>query len=262
MEKHQIIYGSFASSGSVPFKDLNSHHLDSWWTKSPKSDNDLRALQTQLPISIEIAATSVSPLSRLTFASGFVDNQSIFYFTGGKIAVIALKIGADLSHLFCTKDAAPVIKVIVHPILEESYSIRVVVSGYGRMSFVNQMSRENVVRQPKVLLWTYTWTATTRLPTAAYEALSDVFTAKTRGVRAPSVSIFDTCYNQSLPFQFPSISFYFIGSPVLTLASHLLHRLQDFPSSETFSKLEFRYPLMRPVDTLDLARMFAEKQWL
>ncbi|KAJ0034571.1 hypothetical protein Pint_24890 [Pistacia integerrima] len=36
--------------------------------------------------------------------------------------------GADLSHVFCTKDAAPVIKsyspeLIVHPILEESYSI-------------------------------------------------------------------------------------------------------------------------------------------
>lgn len=37
--------------------------------------------------------------------------------------------GADLSHVFCTKDAAPVIKgyspeLIVHPILEESYSVR------------------------------------------------------------------------------------------------------------------------------------------
>ncbi|CAL5392984.1 unnamed protein product [Camellia sinensis] len=42
-------------------------------------------------------------------------------------AISALKIGADLSHVFCTKDAAPVIKsyspeLIVHPILEESYS--------------------------------------------------------------------------------------------------------------------------------------------
>ncbi|XP_044497824.1 ATP-dependent (S)-NAD(P)H-hydrate dehydratase isoform X2 [Mangifera indica] len=47
-------------------------------------------------------------------------------------AISALKIGADLSHVFCTKDAAPVIKgyspeLIVHPILEESYSI----SGLG-----------------------------------------------------------------------------------------------------------------------------------
>ncbi|OVA16281.1 YjeF C-terminal domain [Macleaya cordata] len=44
-------------------------------------------------------------------------------------AISALKIGADLSHVFCTKDAAPIIKsyspeLIVHPILEESYSVR------------------------------------------------------------------------------------------------------------------------------------------
>ncbi|KAL7220519.1 hypothetical protein ACSBR2_013405 [Camellia fascicularis] len=44
-------------------------------------------------------------------------------------AISALKIGADLSHVFCTRDAAPVIKsyspeLIVHPILEESYSVR------------------------------------------------------------------------------------------------------------------------------------------
>ncbi|KAI4311253.1 hypothetical protein MLD38_036162 [Melastoma candidum] len=44
-------------------------------------------------------------------------------------AISALKIGSDLSHVFCTKDAAPVIKsyspeLIVHPILEESYSVR------------------------------------------------------------------------------------------------------------------------------------------
>jgi ATP-dependent NAD(P)H-hydrate dehydratase len=37
--------------------------------------------------------------------------------------------GADLSHVFCTKDAATVVKsyspeLIVHPILEESYSVR------------------------------------------------------------------------------------------------------------------------------------------
>ncbi|CDO99004.1 unnamed protein product [Coffea canephora] len=44
-------------------------------------------------------------------------------------AISALKLGADVSHVFCTKDAATVIKsyspeLIVHPILEESYSIR------------------------------------------------------------------------------------------------------------------------------------------
>lgn len=44
-------------------------------------------------------------------------------------AISALKLGADLSHVFCTKDAAAVIKsyspeLIVHPVLEESYSVR------------------------------------------------------------------------------------------------------------------------------------------
>ncbi|KAL6191132.1 hypothetical protein ACLB2K_037524 [Fragaria x ananassa] len=44
-------------------------------------------------------------------------------------AISALQIGADLSHVFCTRDAASVIKryspeLIVHPILEESYSVR------------------------------------------------------------------------------------------------------------------------------------------
>lgn len=44
-------------------------------------------------------------------------------------AISALRIGADLSHVFCTKDAAPIIKsyspeLIVHPVLEESYSVK------------------------------------------------------------------------------------------------------------------------------------------
>eukprot|EP00252_Welwitschia_mirabilis_P020468 TRINITY_DN5026_c0_g1_i1.p1 TRINITY_DN5026_c0_g1~~TRINITY_DN5026_c0_g1_i1.p1 ORF type:complete len:368 (-),score=69.26 TRINITY_DN5026_c0_g1_i1:71-1174(-) len=43
-------------------------------------------------------------------------------------AISALKIGADLSHVFCTQDAATVIKsyspeLIVHPVLHESYNI-------------------------------------------------------------------------------------------------------------------------------------------
>lgn len=44
-------------------------------------------------------------------------------------AISALKTGADLSHVFCTKDAAPIIKsyspeLIVHPVLEESYNVK------------------------------------------------------------------------------------------------------------------------------------------
>ncbi|KAK0573742.1 hypothetical protein LWI29_012893 [Acer saccharum] len=66
-----------------------------------------------------------------------------------------------------------------------------------------------------------TRTMVTTLPTVAYEALRDAFIAKTSGVKAPSVLIFDTCYQQyNDNFQFPSISFYFLGGPILTLASH------------------------------------------
>ncbi|CAI0466298.1 unnamed protein product [Linum tenue] len=66
-------------------------------------------------------------------------------------AISALKIGADLSHVFCTKDAAPVIKsyspeLIVHPVLEESYSwmerfdCLVVGPGLGRDPFLDCVS--------------------------------------------------------------------------------------------------------------------------
>lgn len=54
---------------------------------------------------------------------GLKEHFSIFFF------LLFFSQGADLSHVFCTKDAAPVIKsytpeIIVHPILEESYSVR------------------------------------------------------------------------------------------------------------------------------------------
>ncbi|KAK3222499.1 hypothetical protein Dsin_009524 [Dipteronia sinensis] len=67
-----------------------------------------------------------------------------------------------------------------------------------------------------------TGTAVTRLPTLAYEALRDAFAAKSSGVpRAPSVSIFDTCFHlYGDEVQFPPISFYFSGGPVLTIASY------------------------------------------
>uniref|UniRef100_F6R5B7 ATP-dependent (S)-NAD(P)H-hydrate dehydratase n=1 Tax=Monodelphis domestica TaxID=13616 RepID=F6R5B7_MONDO len=43
-------------------------------------------------------------------------------------AISALKVGADLSHVFCTKDAAPVIKsyspeLIVHPVLDSPHAV-------------------------------------------------------------------------------------------------------------------------------------------
>ncbi|KAH0845255.1 hypothetical protein HID58_091883 [Brassica napus] len=59
-------------------------------------------------------------------------------------AISALRIGADLSHVFCTKDAAPVIKsyspeLIVHPVLEESTTsvfliIYILLSGFSQFT--------------------------------------------------------------------------------------------------------------------------------
>ncbi|RRT65298.1 hypothetical protein B296_00038130 [Ensete ventricosum] len=50
------------------------------------------------------------------------------HFHACKISSNLCHCGADLSHVFCTKDAATVIKsyspeLIVHPVLEESYSV-------------------------------------------------------------------------------------------------------------------------------------------
>ncbi|KAI9169933.1 hypothetical protein LWI28_019756 [Acer negundo] len=66
-------------------------------------------------------------------------------------------------------------------------------------------------------------TAATRLPIVAYEALRDVFIAKTSSIlRAPIVSIFDTCYHlDDDNVKFPRISFYFSGGPILTLEHHM-----------------------------------------
>ncbi|KAI9188531.1 hypothetical protein LWI28_022009 [Acer negundo] len=77
-------------------------------------------------------------------------------------------------------------------------------------------------------------TAVTILPTLAYEALRDAFTAKTKNLpRAPGVSIFDTCY-------------------------HLLPHLQDFPSLEMLNNREFRFLSMKQMDLLDSVPTFVK----
>ncbi|XP_022945579.1 protein ASPARTIC PROTEASE IN GUARD CELL 2-like [Cucurbita moschata] len=68
-----------------------------------------------------------------------------------------------------------------------------------------------------------TGTAVTRLPTAAYVAFRDSFTAQTSNLpRAPGVSIFDTCYNLNgfESVRVPTVSFYFSDGPVLTLPAN------------------------------------------
>lgn len=65
--------------------------------------------------------------------------------------------GADLSHVFCTKDASPVIKsyspeLIVHPVLEESYNVRydfdaiyIFLTAYFKKYLVNVVFTERLI---------------------------------------------------------------------------------------------------------------------
>lgn len=59
-------------------------------------------------------------------------------------AISALKLGADLSHVFCSKDAATVIKsyspeLIVHPVMRESWDAGVAADGDERDDLVKQV---------------------------------------------------------------------------------------------------------------------------
>ncbi|XP_045909465.1 ATP-dependent (S)-NAD(P)H-hydrate dehydratase isoform X2 [Micropterus dolomieu] len=61
---------------------------------------------------------------RIGIVGGCQDYTGAPYFA----AISALKVGADLSHVFCTKDAAPVIKsyspeLIVHPVLDSPNAV-------------------------------------------------------------------------------------------------------------------------------------------
>lgn len=65
-----------------------------------------------------------------------------------------------------------------------------------------------------------TGTAVTRLPEAAYVAFRDAFAAETASLpRAPAMSIFDTCYdlNGFVTVRVPTVSFFLMGGPILTL---------------------------------------------
>ncbi|CAN1310575.1 ATP-dependent (S)-NAD(P)H-hydrate dehydratase [Linum perenne] len=65
----------------------------------------------------------------ITMQESKADAETILRAITPTLDPIRYKGQADLSHVFCTKDAAPVIKsyspeLIVHPVLEESYSVR------------------------------------------------------------------------------------------------------------------------------------------
>ncbi|KAG6428065.1 hypothetical protein SASPL_112314 [Salvia splendens] len=91
---------------------------------SPSMEVDAVSILKSITPSLE-ASKHKGQAGKIAVVGGCREYTGAPYFS----AISALKIGADLSHVFCTKDAAPVIKgyspvLIVHPILEESYSVR------------------------------------------------------------------------------------------------------------------------------------------
>ncbi|XP_017436261.1 ATP-dependent (S)-NAD(P)H-hydrate dehydratase isoform X2 [Vigna angularis] len=94
---------------------------------------DMQALRS-IEVDSESVIRAITPALDPTRHKGQAGNIAVIggcrEYTGAPYfaAISALKIGADLSHVFCTKDAAPVIKsyspeLIVHPVLEESYNV-------------------------------------------------------------------------------------------------------------------------------------------
>ncbi|RZB54714.1 ATP-dependent (S)-NAD(P)H-hydrate dehydratase isoform F [Glycine soja] len=94
---------------------------------------DMQALRS-LEVDSQTVIRAITPALDPTRHKGQAGNIAVIggcrEYTGAPYfaAISALKIGADLSHVFCTKDAAPVIKsyspeLIVHPVLEESYNV-------------------------------------------------------------------------------------------------------------------------------------------
>ncbi|XP_042050473.1 ATP-dependent (S)-NAD(P)H-hydrate dehydratase-like isoform X1 [Salvia splendens] len=91
---------------------------------SPSMEVDAVSILKSITPSLE-ASKHKGQAGKIAVVGGCREYTGAPYFS----AISALKIGADLSHVFCTKEAAPVIKgyspeLIVHPILEESYSVR------------------------------------------------------------------------------------------------------------------------------------------
>uniref|UniRef100_A0A3B4AAA3 ATP-dependent (S)-NAD(P)H-hydrate dehydratase n=1 Tax=Periophthalmus magnuspinnatus TaxID=409849 RepID=A0A3B4AAA3_9GOBI len=75
-------------------------------------------------------------------------------------AISALKVGADLAHVFCTKDAAPVIKsyspeLIVHPILDRSNALEEIEKWLPRLHSVvvgPGLGRDDHILQTEIII--------------------------------------------------------------------------------------------------------------
>lgn len=90
---------------------------------NPKLDSILPALRAIVP---ELSSSRhKGQAGKVAVVGGCREYTGAPYFS----AISALKVGADLSHVFCTQGAATVIKsyspeLIVHPILEESHDVK------------------------------------------------------------------------------------------------------------------------------------------
>ncbi|VAH94207.1 unnamed protein product [Triticum turgidum subsp. durum] len=110
-------YGGRASSSS-----LRPHAMSA--AAGPVYEADAEAVVRRITPPLD-RARHKGQAGKIAIIGGCREYTGAPYFA----AISALKVGADLSHVFCTKDAATVIKsyspeLIVHPILEESYSVR------------------------------------------------------------------------------------------------------------------------------------------
>ncbi|KAK1395204.1 ATP-dependent (S)-NAD(P)H-hydrate dehydratase [Heracleum sosnowskyi] len=112
----------------------NNYRYTTTLYNHPKKENKMQSVKPILEAEALSIIKSITPTldpsrhkgqaGKIAVVGGCREYTGAPYFS----AISALKIGADLSHVFCTKDAAPVIKcyspeLIVHPILEESYSV-------------------------------------------------------------------------------------------------------------------------------------------
>ncbi|XP_061548963.1 ATP-dependent (S)-NAD(P)H-hydrate dehydratase isoform X1 [Phycodurus eques] len=149
---------SLAKQGQLLKSDPHALVLERRYSLAPPSDGGMEEHVLSLVKKI------VPPLSRnkhkgqdgrIGIIGGCQDYTGAPYFA----AISALKVGADLSHVFCTKDAAAVIKsyspeLIVHPVLDGPNAVEeiekwlprlhslVVGPGLGREDFLLKTAKE------------------------------------------------------------------------------------------------------------------------
>ncbi|KAL5204354.1 hypothetical protein ABZP36_009225 [Zizania latifolia] len=114
---------SSSSSSSSSSGYLRAHAMAASASAGPVYEADAEAVVRRITPPLD-PAQHKGQAGKIAVIGGCREYTGAPYFA----AISALKIGADLSHVFCTRDAATVIKsyspeLIVHPILEESYSV-------------------------------------------------------------------------------------------------------------------------------------------